>query len=784
MQFSEQWLRQYVNPALDSSALGHALTMAGLEVEGRAQVAASFSKVVVAEIVSAEKHPDADRLQVCNVRVGGDEMLQIVCGAPNARAGLKAPCALVGAELPGFNIKQAKVRGIESFGMMCSAKELGLAEESNGLLELPADAPVGQSIRDYLELNDQIFTLKMTPNRSDCLSVVGVAREVSALTGSPLRLPEIQRVDTAGHEQKSVRVEQPRACPYYAGRLIRGVDAQAETPAWMMRRLERSGVRGISAVVDITNYVLLEMGQPLHAFDAAKLRGDIVVRFAKPEESLALLNQQQVQLHGDMLVIADSSGPIALAGIMGGVSTAVSDSTVDIFLESAFFAPEVIIGRARRLGFSTDSSYRFERGVDYHNARLALERATALIIEICGGIASAATEAAAELPERKPIRLRMHRLLSVTGVELSEDEVSKLFDRLGFVYQSVAGMFEVTPPSYRFDISMEEDLIEEIIRLHGYDNVPALAPQGTLQMLPSGESLRGRAWLSDLLVAAGYQEVVNYSFVDDRWEHELLGNLNPVALKNPIASNMGVMRSCLWGGLLETLAYNLNRKQDRVRIFEIGAAYFSEKNGYREMLRISGLAYGDAVPEQWGEGSRDVDFYDVKAVVEALTAGRANYVIAQHHALHPGQSAEVMMEGEAIGWIGRLHPRWQQQYQFPQGVFLFELSAPSLFKCNLPVYAEVPKFPPVRRDLAVVVDEHVPVQALVDTMQAAKIPVIGEIALFDVYRGKGVRENQKSLAFRVLMQDTQKTLTDAEADAAMAKLLELIQHQHGAQLRT
>ena len=789
MQFSEQWLRQYVNPELDSDALSHALTMAGLEVEGLEPVAATFAKVVIAQIISAEKHPDADRLQICRVDVGAGEPLQIVCGAPNARAGLKAPCALVGAKLPGFDIKQAKVRGIESFGMMCSAKELGLAEESNGLLELPADAAIGQDIRSFLELDDKLFTLKLTPNRSDCLSIIGIARDVAAITGATLDLLSISPAAVEANAQKAVLVEAPAACPRYAGRMVVGVNASANTPGWMVRRLERSGLRSISAIVDITNYVLLEMGQPLHAFDAAKLQGDIRVRMASQGEKLGLLNEQKVELQPDMLVIADNSGAIALAGIMGGAATAVSDTTTDIFLESAFFTPAIMAGKARRLGLSSDSSYRFERGVDYGNTRVALERATALIQEVCGGKAGPVTEVMNALPERKPVRLRFSRLLAALGVVLDKATVSRLFDQLGFAYRNTDDVFDVTPPSYRFDISIEEDLIEEVARLHGYDNIPATAPHADLLMLPASETRLNRAWLQDSLAASGYQEIVSYSFVDESWERDLLGNATPIPLKNPIASNMSVMRSGLWGGLLDTLVYNLNRKQERVRLFEIGATYSKndgsngEAASYSETMRISGLAYGDAVPEQWSAAARDVDFFDVKAEVDLLTHGRAQYAAAQHPALHPGQSARVMLDGKAIGWLGKLHPRWQQHYQLPRSTVLFELDAEPLLKRNLPQYEEVPKFLPVRRDLAVIVDEKVSVQSLLNTMREARIPLVNEVGLFDVYRGKGIAENKKSLAFLVLMQDTQKTLTDAEADAAMAKLLDLIVRQHGAELR-
>ncbi|MDR5172617.1 phenylalanine--tRNA ligase subunit beta [Methylobacillus flagellatus] len=783
MQFSEHWLRQYVNPALDSQGLSHALTMAGLEVEELEPVAPEFTKVVVAEIISAEKHPDADRLQVCKVNVGSGEPLQIVCGAPNARAGLKAPCALVGAELPGFKIKQAKVRGVESFGMMCSAKELGLAEESDGILELAADAQVGQDIRALFDLDDKLFTLKLTPNRADCLSIAGIARDVTALTGAPLALPEITPVPVAHAQQLAVSVAEPEACPRYAGRLIQGVDATAATPDWMVRKLERSGIRSISAIVDITNYVLLEQGQPLHAFDADKLQGGIQVRYAHNGEELLLLNGQQVALGDDMLVIADDKAPLALAGIMGGEASAVGDATRDIFLESAFFAPAVIVGKARRLNFSTDSSYRFERGVDFGNTLQALERASQLVLEICGGQAGPITEALHQLPERKPVRLRLARLNSVLGIVLDAAAVGTLLERLSFKFAAVEGGFEVTPPSYRFDIEIEEDLVEEVARLHGYDNIPALAPHDEQRMLPSPEARLNRNRLRDTLAASGYQEIVSYSFVDESWERDFLGNASPIALKNPIASNLSVMRTGLWAGLMETLIYNLNRKQERVRLFEIGSAYFAEEAAYREVGRISGLAYGSAEPEQWAAAAREVDFFDVKAEVDRLTGGRVQYVAAQHPALHPGQTAQILLDGLPIGWIGKLHPKWQQHYQLPRSAILFELDVEPLLQSSVASYVQVGKFPPVRRDIAVVVDEAVPIQSLLDTMRSSKNALISDIALFDVYQGKGIAEGKKSLAFLVLMQDTQKTLTDAEADAVIAGLLDLLAQRHGAALR-
>ena len=784
MKFSENWLRAFVNPALNSAELDHVLTMAGLEVEALESVAPDFNSVVVAEILSAEKHPDADRLQVLRVNVGQAEPLQIVCGAPNARAGLKAPCALVGAVLPGFNIKQAKVRGVESFGMMCSAKELGTAEESNGILELPADAPVGTDIREYLDLNDKLFTLKLTPNRSDCLSILGIARDVSALTGAELCQPQVPVAPVSHQVKKAVVVGQSEACPRYCGRVIRGVNAASVTPAWMIKRLERSGLRSISPVVDITNYVLLEMGQPLHAFDLAKLAGDVNVRFAKAAEKIELLNNQVIELQSDMLVIADDSGAVALAGIMGGAPTAVSDATTDIFLESAYFAPAVITGKARRLGLSTDSSYRFERGVDFAATRQALERATQLVLEICGGAAGEITEVLGRLPERKAIPLRVAKAQAILGIPLDHQIVADVFNRLQFGFTVAGDVFEVTPPSYRFDMAIEEDLIEEIVRMHGYEHVPALPPQSALAMLPSDESRLKVADLRRTLVAADYQEAVTYSFVNEAWERDLQGNEAPIKLRNPIASNMSVMRTSLWGGLIEALQYNLNRKQERVRLFEVGACFATAGNDFSEVTRISGLCYGSVMPEQWGEAAREVDFYDLKADVDQLTGHRARYEAAQHPALHPGQSARVMLDGRAIGWLGGLHPQWQQQYQLPRGVMLFELDVAPLLARGLPVFVGVSKFQPGRRDLAFVVDESLPVQVLLDTLIDARSEVVQEIELFDQYRGKGVDQGKKSLAFRVVMQDTQKTLTDEEADAAMARLVDAAARRHGAVLRS
>ncbi len=783
MQFSESWLRSLVNPSLSSDELAHLLTMAGLEVEECSPVAAIFDKVVVAQVLSKDKHPDADRLNVLTVNIGKGEPLSIVCGAQNVTVGMMTPCALVGAKLPGMEIKQAKVRGVASFGMMCSAKELGLAEESNGLLELAADATVGQSIREYLDLDDHLMTLKLTPNRSDCLSLYGIAREVAALTGaalSPIPLPTF----TATSAKKiEVKVTASEACPRYLARTITGVNAKAVTPAWMVRRLERCGMRSSSVVVDVSNYVLIEMGQPLHAFDLAKLNGGIEVRFARAGEKLQLLNQQNVELQPDMLVIADGKQALALAGVMGGMDSAVDEATTDIMLESAFFAPGVIVGKSRRLGFGSDSSYRFERGVDFANTQTALDRATQLILDICGGQAGHITEVLAQLPARKPVILRVARVQRVLGIAMESSEIAQILSRLGMLVLPQGDEFSVIPPSYRFDIAIEEDLIEELARVHGYEQIPALPPQATMSILPQIEAQRPLSKLRQALVLREYQETINYAFVDESWERKLCGNDAPIALKNPIASQMSVMRSSLLGGLLAALCTNLARRLPRVRLFELGGCFAAENNSYVQRERVAALAYGTVSPEQWGIEARNVDFYDLKGDVEALFAPRTvNFEAAHHPASHPGRSARILLDGHAIGWIGELHPQWQQQYELPLSVVWFEVEQAALMQIKMPKAVDVSRFPLVRRDIAVVVDEDVTVLSLIQAMKAGNAANVVELALFDLYRGKGVDEGKKSLAFRVLLQDTHKTLTDIEIEQSISRIVTVLQ-QKGAQLR-
>ncbi|MGB7502626.1 MAG: phenylalanine--tRNA ligase subunit beta [Azonexus sp.] len=790
MKFSESWLRTLVDPKLSSEELSHLLTMAGLEVEELDPVAPQFNDVVVAQVLEVTRHPDADRLNVCKVDTGRGEPTTIVCGAPNVAIGLRVPCALPGASLPGdFVIKIAKVRGIESSGMLCSAKELGIAEEASGLLVLPADAPVGKSIREYLDLDDQLFTLKLTPNRADCLSLTGIAREVAAITDSPANLPDVPEVAATIADQRAVVLDAHAACPLYLGRILKGVNAKAPTPEWMKRRLERSGIRSISALVDVTNYVMLELGQPLHAFDNTKLQGAVHARMAKPEEKLLLLNEQTIAIDADILMIADEAKPLAMAGIMGGEESGITLETSELFLESAFFAPKAIAGRARRYGFGSDASHRFERGVDFGGARRAIERATRLILDICGGAAGPVVEARAEMPARNPVRLRTARAAKVLGMALTAEQIARLFSGLGLPFSLAGDDFLVTPPTWRFDIEIEEDLIEEIARLHGYDNIPAPAPRGPLTMLVQPEAQRPQACIRQLLVDRGYQEVVNFAFVEEAWETDFAANAHLIRLANPIASQMAVMRSTLFGGLISNLVTNLKRKQSRVRLFETGRTFHRDAQGgpvegFHQPWKLAGLAFGGALPDGWGSGSRKVDFYDVKGDLEALLApARLRFETLVYPALHPGRAAKVILDDVEIGCIGELHPEWVQKYDLPQAPVVFEVDFAAVTAANVPTYVEVSKFPPVIRDLAIVVDQNLALQTLLDGLKGKLPALVQDVQLFDVYAGKGVPENKKSLAFRIVMQDTQRTLQDTEVELAVQQLVSCLEQAFAAQLR-
>jgi phenylalanyl-tRNA synthetase beta chain len=794
MLIPESWLRSLVNPPLSTQALSHLLTMSGLEVESCKAVAPPFTGIVVGEVLSVAKHPNADKLSLCSVSIGKGEPLQIVCGAPNVRAGMKAPLAIVGAKLPGLEIKAAKMRGVESQGMLCSARELGMSEDHSGLLELAADAAPGSDVRGLLQLDDNVLEIKLTPNKADCLSVLGIAREVSALTRAKLSTPDAKPVAASNDAKQPFRITASDGCGRFTGRVIRNVDAKARTPGWMRQRLERAGQRSISALVDVTNYVMLEMGRPLHVYDQDKLAGGIDVRWGRKGEKVLLLNEQTVEVDESVLCITDDSGPIGLGGIMGGDSTKADLETKNIFLESAFFFPVAIAGRARRYNFSSDASHRFERGVDFDNNVAGVERATQLILEICGGEPGPTVDLVRNLPARKPVTMRIARAQKIIGVPVTGDEMADIFTRLALPFVRRADAFTVTPPSYRFDIEIEEDLIEEVARVYGFERIPANPPSAPAAMRAEPESRRSLHALRAQVAARDFHEVVNFTFVDPGWEADLAANTNPVRLLNPIASQQSAMRSSLIGGLIETIRFNMARKQTRVRVFEVGRAFLRDSAvrdgelavaGLAQPMRIAAAACGPAEDEQWGITARPVDFFDIKADVEALVWPRvARFEAAKHPALHPGRSARVVVDGASKGWVGELHPRWQAKFELPQAAVVFELDAEALQMVPVPHPEEPSRFPPVIRDIAVLVDAGLQVQELQDALNAEKPRIVRSVGLFDLYQGKTLPPGRKSLAFRIVMQDTEKTLTDAEADSAIAQMVGLLGERFGGTLRT
>lgn len=804
MQFPESWLREFCDPPLTTRQLADTLTMGGLEVEELRPVAPPFTKIVVGEIKEAVQHPDADRLRVCKVDAGQGALLNIVCGAPNARAGIKVPCALVGAELPPgedgkpFVIKVGKLRGVESQGMLCSARELKLSDDHAGLLELPADTPLGADVRKVLKLDDMLFTLKLTPNLAHALSVYGVARELSALTGAPLKQPVFAPVQPAHDAKLKVRVAAPDLCGRFSGRIVRNVNAAVQTPQWMVERLERCGQRSIAPLVDISNYVMFEFGRPSHIFDFDKIHGALEVRWGKPGEQLKLLNGSTVTVDEAVGVIADDRQVESLAGIMGGDATAVSNETRNVYVEAAFWWPEAIQGRSRRFNFSTDAGHRFERGVDPSQTALHIEHITRLILEICGGEAGPMDDQVLKLPELKPVQLRVARAAKVIGMPLTEAQCTQALSRLGLPVTAADGVITAVPPAYRFDLRIEEDLIEEVVRIIGYQHLPTTPPIAPIRAKLPPEARRSRFAVRRLLAALGYLETVNFSFVEESWERDIAGNTDPIRLLNPIASQMSVMRSSLLASLLQALKFNLDRKAERVRVFEVGRVFRRDPSvlttdstvrGIAQPMRVAGLAYGEADPLQWARKSAATDFYDVKGDVQALLAPlKAQFQPAAHPAMHPGRCASVWLDGREIGVVGELHPRWRQGWEFAQAPVLFELDLEAVTARRVADFEPVPKFQPAERDIAVIVADSVTHAALMEAVHAGCTGgLLHSALLFDVYKpknasaGMGLRE--KSLAVRLTLASGEATLTDEQIDQAVKAVVDSIAARLGGRLR-
>ena len=786
MLFSESWLRTYVNPAISSEELQDALTMHGLEVDEARKAAPDFTGVVIAEVVECRDHENSDHLHVCQVNAGTGELIQIVCGAPNVRAGVRVPCAMVGAELPGgFKIKKAKLRGVPSNGMLCSARELGVSEDHDGLWLLPEDAPIGEDIRKYAHLDDVVVDLNVTPNRGDALSLTGIAREVHAVTGAELKLPEIHEAAVTTDAAHAVKIEASDLCARYTSRVITGLNAKAKTPEWMAERLERCGQRPISALVDISNYVLLELGRPTHFFDLDKLSGTVTARWAKKGEKIELLNGKTVDLTPYYGVIADDNGSQAIAGIMGGSADSVSDDTVNLFIESAFFRPAAIQGRARKLNFSSDSSFRFERGVDYGTTREHLEYITALVLSICGTDTTRVgpvSDIESDLPERRVVKFRAARCRKLVGVDIPTDFMEEAFKRLGFEYTRDGDLFTVTSPTYRFDIEIEEDLVEEVARLWGYDKLPENPPLERAVMLPSREDRRTQHDLRLKLAGRGYQELVNFSFVEEKWEKDFGGEAAPIRLLNPIASQLSVMRTQLIGGLVDILRYNLNRKEDRVRVFELGRVFFQDPTiepsdtsvkGVRQPEHLAGLAYGTADAPQWGIKSRRVDFFDVKGDLERLAFPLTlDFVPEVFPSLHPGRSAGVYLDGKRIGLIGELHPRLQQAYDLPLCPVVFEIDVVPLLSVPVPEHKPVSKFQKSLRDISLAVPASVTSKQIFDAVRAARrtdvrLACLTDFRLFDVYHPENQPSADKSMAFRLVLESFgEEAVTEAQIEGA------------------
>ena len=791
MRFSEAWLREWVNPEIGTEALADQLSMAGLEVESVEPAAPVFSGVVVGEVLTREQHPDADKLSVCSVNIGADDPVQIVCGARNVAAGMRVPVATVGARLPGdFRIKKAKLRGVQSLGMICSAAELGLAEASEGIMPLPADAPIGTDIRVYLSLDDPCIEVDLTPDRADCLSLAGVAREVGVLNRVPLTPPRIDPVASGIDDEFPVSLEAGEACPRYLCRVVRGIDASARTPDWMVEKLRRGGIRAISPVVDVTNFIMLELGQPMHGFDLDRLNGGIRVRMARDGEKLALLDGTEAVLRADTLVIADHGGAVAMAGIMGGEGSGVTDATSDVLLEAAFFAPLAISGKARSYGLHTDSSHRFERGVDSQLQHQAMERATALLLDIVGGRAGPVTEQKSDthLPVSVAVTLRRERVKRMLGVDIDDASIIDFLERLGMQVRATDEGWLVTAPSARFDIAIESDLIEEIGRIYGYANIPASLSSAPVSVAVRPEAAFNLATTKQLLVHRGYQEAITYSFIAPEVAAVLTPQVEPIKLANPISADMSDMRASIWPGLIQTLKHNLARQQTRVRVFESGLAFARVDGMITQVPKLAGLVYGGAHVEQWGMQARTVDFYDVKADLESVLTQVADadgfrFEAAEYPALHPGQTARVLRSGQPIGWLGLLHPAAQKALDVPKGVFLFEIELNPLRLGRLPKFETLSKFPAIRRDFALVVDRALPYQAVLDCIREAAPAVVKDIQLFDVYTGENVDSSLKSLALSLILQESSHTLTDTEVEEASRVVLAALEQRLSAKLR-
>lgn len=791
MKFSEKWLREWIDPAMTTDELGHQLTMAGLELDGVEPVAAEFSGVVVGRVLKVEPHPDADKLRVCSVDVAADEPLQIVCGAANVCEGMVAPTAMIGARLPGdFKIKKSKLRGVPSMGMLCAAAELGLAESSEGLMPLPADAPIGKDFREYLDLDDVAIEVDLTPNRGDCLSLAGVAREVGVICRQDVNRPEFQTVAPTIDDSFPVNVEAANGCPRYLGRIIRGLDQSKETPLWMQERLRRGGIRSLGPMVDVTNYVLLELGQPMHAFDLNKLQGSINVRMAQKGEKLKLLNENESEFNESTLLITDDSGPLAIAGVMGGEASAVTTDTTDIFLESAFFAPLAIAGQARSYGLHTDSSHRFERGVDPEGCVIAMERATQLLTDICGGEVAPVIEVSsdAELPKPAVIALRISRVEKVLGMELNGDDVIAIFKQLGFEVSGSGDNLTVTVPTFRFDLTLEVDLIEEIGRIIGYDQLPTtmLSTPSTPALVPEAFISRNR--LCDALVERGYQEAVSYSFVDPEVEKILNPSLEAYPLANPISADLSVMRTTIWSGLLPVLKHNVNRQQERVRLFETGKRFIKQADELLQQDVIAGVVYGAIEPEQWGVATREIDFFDLKGDIEILLGlsgdlERFEFVSGAPESLHPGQSARILHDGEEIGLIGMLHPKVAEQLSIPAHTFVFEIFLKPLQNGVISHFEPLSKYPALRRDLAFIVDEKVAANDLISAIRSSAPPFMRNLKLFDLYQGEHIDSGRKSLALGLTLQEETRTLTDSEVEGAIEAIVAHLHKEFGATLR-